>query len=104
MDSVVSGMPAGTGPAPGFDAVGAGDTPLVQAVRVHYRPERIGYKKLLEAYWRNIDPTRADGQFTDDAGPQYRTVIYFDRGSGAHAAEASRKRLLRNRGGSSNLS
>jgi len=30
--------------------------------------------KLLEVYWRNVDPTQKDGQFCDH-GPHYRTAI-----------------------------
>ncbi|MDB5106845.1 MAG: peptide methionine sulfoxide reductase [Fibrobacteres bacterium] len=77
---------------PDFESVSTGTTAYVEAVRVVFHPKRIGYGKLLDAYWRNIDPTRADGQFSDD-GKQFRPILFYaDEGQKA-AAESSRKRL-----------
>lgn len=94
VDSVVAGYTGGTGPAPGFDAIAAGDSGWVQAVRVHYRPARVGYGKLLDTFWKNIDPTRADGQFTD-AGRQYRPVVFFRTAAERKAAETSLTRIAK---------
>ena len=79
-------------PAPSFDAVVNGGSGYVEAVRVSYRPTRAGYGRILDAYFRNIDPTRADGQFTD-AGPEYRTLIFWSDAAQKQAAEKARKRL-----------
>jgi peptide methionine sulfoxide reductase msrA/msrB len=92
VDSAVAGYAGGEGPDPGFDAVASGTSGFVEAVKVYYRPKRVSYSELLDAYWKNVDPTRADGQFSD-AGPQYRTVIYYKDDTERAAAAASRKRL-----------
>lgn len=92
VDSAQAGYTGGQGPNPNFESVSSGNSAYVEAVKVFYRPKRIKYAKLLDAYWRNIDPTRADGQFSD-AGAQFRTAIFFRDSSEQAQAEASRKRL-----------
>ncbi|HKP94530.1 MAG TPA: peptide-methionine (S)-S-oxide reductase MsrA [Fibrobacteria bacterium] len=92
VDSVLSGYTGGQGPDPDFESVSSGNSAYVEAVEVFYHPKRIGYPKLLDAYWRNIDPTRADGQFSDE-GLQFRTIIFYRNASEQAAAAASLKRL-----------
>lgn len=92
VDSVTSGYTGGHGPHPDFESVSEGNSSYVEAVRVVFRPKRIGYGELVDAFWKNIDPTRDDGQFTD-SGPQYRTLIFYRDETQRTAAEASRKRL-----------
>ena len=36
----------------------------------------VSYKKLLDVYWKNIDPFDSQGQFCDK-GKSYRSVIFF---------------------------
>ncbi|MGH7411806.1 MAG: peptide-methionine (S)-S-oxide reductase, partial [Candidatus Methylomirabilis sp.] len=43
-----------------------------KSVEVIYDPAKVTYSKLLEFYWRNIDPTDPQGQFCDK-GTQYRS-------------------------------
>jgi peptide-methionine (S)-S-oxide reductase len=45
-------------------------------MQVRYDPTRISYEKLLEVFWRNIDPLTADRQFCD-RGRQYRSAIFY---------------------------
>jgi len=47
---------------------------------------------LLDIYWRQIDPTQADGQFTD-IGPSYRAAIFYGNGDEKKIAEASKEKL-----------
>jgi methionine-S-sulfoxide reductase len=96
VDSAESGYAGSAGPAPTFEQVTSGTTGWLEAVRVHYHPDRISYAQLLDAYWRHIDPTRADGQFTDD-GPPFRTVIFYADAAEAKAAEESKRKLERSR-------
>ena len=37
---------------------------------------KVSYEKLLEVYWRNVDPTVKDRQFCD-VGSQYRSAIFY---------------------------
>ncbi|MDB5048926.1 MAG: msrA [Fibrobacteres bacterium] len=96
VDSVISGYTGGQGPNPNFESVSSGNSAYVEAVQVYYHPRRIGYSKLLDAYWKNIDPTRADGQFSDE-GAQFRTLIFYREEAERIAAEASMKRLQKSK-------
>jgi methionine-S-sulfoxide reductase len=59
-----------------------------EAVEVTYDPARIGYDKLLEIYWSNVDPLDEGGQFYD-RGDHYRTVIFTHSEAERQAALAS---------------
>jgi peptide-methionine (S)-S-oxide reductase len=78
---------------PSYEEVSAGDTGHAEAIRITYDPERVGYRRLLEVFWRNIDPTQADGQFCD-VGSQYRTAVFYHDEEQKRLAEASRQELL----------
>jgi peptide-methionine (S)-S-oxide reductase len=52
----------------------------------------VSYEKLLEVFWRNIDPTVKDKQFCDE-GSQYRTAIFVHDDTQLKAAEASKAAL-----------
>ena len=74
--SVTSGYTGGTVKNPTYQQVSAGGTGHAEAVQVVYDPTRIGYDKLLDAYWHNTDPTVGDRQFCD-VGSQYRPAIFY---------------------------
>jgi peptide methionine sulfoxide reductase msrA/msrB len=61
---------------PTYDMISHGNTGHYEAMRVVYDPDVVSYKKLLETFWYNIDPTQADGQFAD-RGSQYYTAIFY---------------------------
>ncbi len=88
--SVVSGYTGGEGKNPTYDDYEKKGH--VEAVRIEYDPSKIGYKKLLKVYWRQIDPTDAGGQFAD-RGKGYRTVIFYHSGRQKRLAKASKKKL-----------
>ena len=52
------------------------DSGHVEAVEVTYDPKVLSYEKLLDIFWKNIDPFDAAGQFCDK-GKSYRSVIFF---------------------------
>lgn len=83
-----SGYTGGHKPQPSYREVSAGTTGHVEAVQITFDPSRLSYGKLLEVYWRNIDPTRDDGQFCDP-GAQYRPVIYYHNDDQQRLAEES---------------
>lgn len=74
--SVTSGYTGGQKKNPTYEEVSAGGTGHAESVQVLYDPSRIGYQKLLERYWHNVDPTVKDRQFCD-TGHQYRTAIFY---------------------------
>ncbi|GBC63849.1 peptide-methionine (S)-S-oxide reductase [Desulfonema ishimotonii] len=74
--STTVGYAGGTRENPTYEAVSSGKTRHAEAVEVIYDPDRISYAELLDIFWRNIDPTSPNRQFAD-AGPQYRTAIFY---------------------------
>jgi peptide-methionine (S)-S-oxide reductase len=88
-----SGYTAGQKPNPSYQEVSAGYTGHTEAVRIVYDPAKVSYGKLLEHFWRNVDPTVRDRQFCD-IGSQYRSGIYWQNEAERRAAEASRDALL----------
>nr|WP_240546040.1 peptide-methionine (S)-S-oxide reductase MsrA [Paenibacillus artemisiicola] len=90
--SVVTGYTGGHTTDPTYEKVSAGKTGHLEAVQVSYDPSRISYNQLLQAFWRNTDPTDAEGQF-GDRGTEYRSVIFYDGKEQQSAAEASKAAL-----------
>lgn len=77
---------------PTYEQVSAGTTGHTEAVRIHYEPTKVSYDQLLQHFWRNIDPTVKDRQFCD-AGPQYRSGIFYTDPAQQRAALASKEAI-----------
>lgn len=90
--SVFSGYMGGAKKNPSYEEVSAGKSGHVEVVQVTFNPEVIDYKKLLEIFWRNIDPTDGEGQFVDK-GPQYRSIIFVHDEGQRKMAESSKEIL-----------
>ncbi len=90
----VSGYMGGEVLDPTYEQVSSGRTGHLEVVQVHYDPDRVGYRRLLEIYWRQIDPTDDGGQFVD-RGPQYRTRIFYHTPRQEQLARQSRRTLDR---------
>lgn len=86
--SVTSGYTGGAKEHPTYQEVSSGTTGHAEAIEVLYDSATISYERLLEVFWRNIDPTQPDGQFADH-GSQYRTAIFYHDEEQRRAAEAS---------------
>jgi peptide-methionine (S)-S-oxide reductase len=87
-----SGYMGGKTRNPTYAEVSAGVTGHAEVVQVRYDPSRLGYERLLEVFWRNIDPTVSDRQFCD-VGSQYRSAIFVHDEAQRRAAETSRAAL-----------
>ncbi len=74
--SSISGYSGGELENPTYEDVIYKDTGHVEAIEITYNPKIITYEKLLEVYWKNIDPFDSAGQFCDK-GKSYRSVIFF---------------------------
>lgn len=92
-----SGYAGGSVPNPTYEQVSSGTTGHVEAMRVVYDPQKISFEKLLEVFWRNIDPTDGGGQFCD-RGPQYRSAIFFADPEEETLAKRDKARLEESRG------
>ena len=90
--STTSGYTGGRKENPTYEEVSRGGTGHAEAVEVLYDPSKVTYERLLEIYWRNVDPTTRDRQFCD-VGDMYRTAIFVHDDAQREAAEASKKRL-----------
>ena len=90
--SVTSGYTGGRTVRPTYEEVCSGRTGHTEAVRIEFDPTRTTYTEMLDIFWRNIDPTRRDGQFAD-RGSQYRPAIFYHDDEQKRLAEESRDRL-----------
>lgn len=90
--STISGYSGGDVKNPTYKDVSNGKTGHSEVVQVTYDPKLISYEKLLEVFWRNIDPFDAQGQFCDK-GDQYKTVIFYGNDQEKKLAEASKQAI-----------
>lgn len=90
--SVVSGYTGGTTVNPTYEEVCRGGTGHTEAVQITFDPEQFPYEKLLEIFWRQIDPTDSGGQF-HDRGDSYRPAIFYHNEAQRQLAEASKQEL-----------
>ena len=88
----VVGYCGGTEPNPTYERVSSEKTGYRESIQITYDPAKISYDQLLDIYWRQIDPTQADGQFTD-IGPSYRAAIFYGNDDEKKIAEASKEKL-----------
>lgn len=77
-----------------YRAVTSGKTHHREVIQVTYDPAQISYEQLLNIYWREIDPTQANGQFAD-VGPSYKAAVYYANEEEKHVAEASKEKLAK---------
>jgi peptide-methionine (S)-S-oxide reductase len=94
--SVTSGYTGGRKASPTYEEVSSGVTGHAEAVQVVYDPAKVSYRKLLEVFWRNIDPTVADRQFCD-VGSQYRSAVFYRDETQRKLAEESKAALERSK-------
>ena len=94
--SAISGYMGGKTRNPTYEQVSTGRTGHAEVVQVDYDPAKVSYAKLLEVFWRNIDPTQRDGLFCDH-GSQYRSAIFYGSAEQKKLAEASRAALEKNK-------
>lgn len=77
---------------PTYEEVSSGTTGHAEGIQIVYDPNEVSYERLLNIYWRNIDPTTKDGQFFDK-GSQYRTAIFYHSEEQRKLAEKTRNDL-----------
>src|SRR5437867_3229331 len=92
----VVGYCGGTQPNPTYELVSSEKTGYRESIQITYDPAKISYDQLLDIYWRQIDPTQADGQFTD-IGPSYRAAIFYGNDDEKKNAEVSKEKLAHSR-------
>ena len=90
--SVTAGYTGGTKENPTYEEVSSGTTGHAESVEVLYDPTKVGYEKLLDVFWHNIDPTTRDREFVD-VGTQYRTAIFYQNEEQKRLAGESKRKL-----------
>lgn len=90
--SVISGYTGGHVEHPTYEEVCSDTTGHYEAVQITYDPSVFPYEKLLELFWRQIDPTDPGGQF-GDRGSSYRTAVFVHDEEQRELAERSKRDL-----------
>lgn len=90
VSSVTSGYAGGEESNPSYEQVSSGITGHRESVQIVYDPSVVTYKELLDVYWRQIDPTDAEGSFVD-RGFQYTNAIYYQTEEEKMLAEKSKR-------------
>jgi peptide-methionine (S)-S-oxide reductase len=94
--SATSGYMGGTVSNPTYEEVSAGRTGHAESVEVVYDPAKVSYQKLLDAFWRNVDPITPNAQFCDH-GNQYRSAIFFQTDEEKRTSDSSKLAIEQSR-------
>lgn len=73
---VIPGYSGGKTKDPTYEEVCLNSTGHYEVVQVEFDPKKIELEKLIDIFWRQIDPTDDGGQFAD-RGEQYKTAIFY---------------------------
>lgn len=87
--ATISGYSGGQKANPTYEQVSAGNTGHIEVVQISYDPKQVSYEKLLEVFWRNVDPLDGGGQFCD-RGNTYATAIFYQNEEQKKLAEQSK--------------
>jgi methionine-S-sulfoxide reductase len=88
------GYCGGAEPNPTYELVTSERTKYRESLQITYDPAKTSFAQLLDIYWRQINPTQSDGQFTD-IGPSYRAAIFVDNDEERKVAEESKAKLAK---------
>jgi peptide-methionine (S)-S-oxide reductase len=72
----VSGYMGGAKPNPSYEEVCSGRSGHVEVVQLTFDPAAIGFRDVLGIFFATHDPTTLNRQ-GNDAGTQYRSVIFY---------------------------
>lgn len=92
VEKVESGYSGGKVKNPTYKEICSGLTGHAEVIQVTYNPEKVSYEALLEIFWKTHDPTTLNRQ-GNDAGTQYRSVIFYHNEDQKRLAEEYRQKL-----------
>ncbi len=90
--STAVGYTGGHNENPTYEEVCSGTTGHAEAIEVQFDPSQVAYSKLLDVFWKNINPTTPNRQFAD-VGSQYRTSIFYHSEEQKQIAESSKEEM-----------
>ena len=91
---VISGFSGGDEENPSYKEVVGGATGHYETVLVRYDEQRVNYVRLLQIFWRNIDPLDEGGQFCD-RGSSYRAAVFYLNEEQKKQAQKSKGDIIR---------
>ncbi len=77
---------------PTYSQVSGHKTGHRESIEVTYDPAKVSYDQLLDVFWRQINPTQANGQFSD-IGLSYQAAIFYANDEEKSRAEESKRKL-----------
>lgn len=89
---IAVGYSGGKTKSPIYEEVSTGTTRHYESVMISYDADVVTYKKLLEIFWKSVDPTDEKGQFLD-RGSQYATAIFCSNEEQQQLAEEAKRKL-----------
>ncbi len=92
VEQVVSGYSGGHIENPTYEQVCDKTTGHAEVCQLYYDPAVISIDEILEVYWQTHDPTTLNRQ-GNDAGPQYRSVIFYHNNTQKEKAEYYKTQL-----------
>ncbi len=92
VEKVTAGYMGGHTENPTYEEVCSETTGHKEAVEIVYDESLLSYEKLVEVFFKNIDPTDPGGQFAD-RGTSYQTAIFTDSPAEKEAVQRHIKAL-----------
>ena len=92
VEKVASGYMGGTVKNPTYKQVCTGETGHAEIIQITYDAAIVSYDELLEVFWQTHDPTTLNRQ-GNDAGTQYRSVVFYHNDSQKQLAEKYKKEI-----------
>ena len=63
---------------PTYEQVSHEETGHYEAIEVIYDPKKISYDKIVDIFWKNVDPLDDKGQFCDKGNSYLSAIFYLD--------------------------
>ena len=76
VNQVVSGYAGGRTQQPSYEEICTGETQHAEVIQIDFDEAQISFAQLLDVFFATHDPTTLNRQ-GNDAGTQYRSVIYY---------------------------
>lgn len=73
---VLPGYAGGSQKDPTYEEVCSGETEHAEVVDIHYDPNTVSYRQLLDVFFTVHDPTQLNRQ-GPDVGTQYRSIVLY---------------------------